>query len=694
VKPSSSKASRAFALGETGGLHRFLIVAWHCGDVVHGAFRNLTFAKTLKFYLQNEGIPQEMHWSLGTEVDMRSNGKFGLIALCCVGLSCSSTHDRDGTVVESRAAITATSNTKVSAWSMTVNLPSWGTMGALAQTITGQNAVNIGANSGAGVIVQCASTNQRRSVIASGGPVTVQPDSTVVDIVATGHVDLRDRVKETGNVVAPSLTVGNSVTISGKSVTVTPAVGDSLIWIASTPGGTVPGWDLQPGQSQSVAPGRYGAMSVKSTAKLILSSPGRYFFESLDLEPGSTLQLPTADQSTEVYVHGQQLILRGNISGPSGIEERFAIIYAGSNDVFAEAPMVGALIVPSANVTLRSLATPHKGSVWGKTVSLDAGAKLQPAEQLFLLTLAKPSTGKCTLSIMPKHTGNKRQDEFNFQYEMLRYCISVGMSDDLLRLNGKFNYESSEAIVAVYKCTIQPNQELAFVNRRTAQLAAASANATLAHQMATGPDADGDWVPDASDKCPNTPLWTPVDDNGCPIAVPSGGPSCSDLAQGFTKMGLVYNSSCPSSAGFPAQVAFGAAVYWKQSPNKGVYVYVQDVPPPSQACSSWYLLDVRALKAGQTLDHFYVSFPYAQANHTGSIVPTIPPPYVELHADPTAAGNVGKLGLLAAEKEAGTIDEVLWRVQLVTGMGAHGAWSTWHQCVPEDCNSIGFTCSK
>ena len=430
----------------------------------------------------------------------------------------------------------------------------------------------------------------------------------------------------------------------------TPASGDALTWVASTSGGTVPGWDLQPGQSQSIAPGRYGAMSVKRSAQLVLSSPGRYFFESLDLETGSTLQLPTADQSTEIYVHGQQLILRGNLSGPAGIEERFAIIYAGSNDVFAEAPMIGALIVPFANVTLRSLATPHKGSVWGKTVSLDAGAKLQPAEQLFFLTLAKPAVNKCAMSIMPKHTGNSRQDEFKFQYEMLRYCISVGMSDDLTTLNGTFNYESTEAAVAAYKCTIQPNQELAFVNRRTDQLAAASANATLAHQMVAGPDADGDWVPDASDHCPNTPLWTPVDDNGCPMAVPSGGLSCSDLAEAFSKTGMVSNSSCPSSAGFPAKVAFGAAVYWKQAPNKGVYVYVQDVPPPSQSCSSWYLLDVHALKAGNTVNQFYVSFPYSQANHTGSIVPTIPAPYVELHADPTAAGNIGKLGSLAAAK--------------------------------------------
>ena len=229
-------------------------------------------------------IPQGMHWSLGTEVDMRSNGKFGLIALCCIGLSCSSTPDRDGAIAESRAAITATTNTKVSDWSMTVSLPSWGTMGALAQTITGQSAVNIGANSGTGVIVQCASTSQRRSIIASGGPVTVQPDSTVVDIVATGKVDLRDRVKETGNIIAPSLTTGNGVTISGKTIPSTPAAGDPLIWVATTSGGTVPGWDLQPGQSQSIAPGRYGAMSVKSSAKLVLSSTGRYFFESLDLQ--------------------------------------------------------------------------------------------------------------------------------------------------------------------------------------------------------------------------------------------------------------------------------------------------------------------------------------------------------------------------------------------------------------------------
>jgi hypothetical protein len=177
---------------------------------------------------------------------MKKRRFVGVITLSCLGLSCSSTNDGGEAVALSSAAITATSNTTVSAWSMTMALPTWGTLGVLAQTITGQLGVSIGANSGAGILVECAGTNKRRAVIAAGGPVTAQPDAKIVDIVATGSVDLRDRVSVVGNVIAPVLTLGNNVAISGKRVTSgTPAAGDALVWTASTPAGTVPGWDLQ-----------------------------------------------------------------------------------------------------------------------------------------------------------------------------------------------------------------------------------------------------------------------------------------------------------------------------------------------------------------------------------------------------------------------------------------------------------------
>jgi len=442
---------------------------------------------------------------------------------------------------------------------------------------------------------------------------------------------------------------------------------------------------------QSLTPGRYGNMSVKNGAKLVLSSPGRYYLESLDLESGSTLQLPSVDQSTEIYVHGQQLIFRGNLAGPAGIEEQLAIIYMGSSDVFVEAPLLGAMIAPAANVTLRSVSVAHKGSVWGKTASLDAGAKLQPVAQPFLVRLGGLSPTKCSWSIPPKSTGAGRQDEFQFQYEILKYCIMIGYPDAELRLRGRFNYESGEAAAAMSTCTIQPSQYLGFTRRRAEQISAAVSDPALAARIVAGPDADQDWVPDTSDNCPGTPLWTPVDTNGCPMTLPAG-PDCQTVRGLMANMGMLFNPACDASAANMPNIEFAVAIYFPGSPSEGVYVYVQDLPTQKPGCESWYELEVRTRKNRTVLDHFNVAFPYSAASRTGRVVASIPQPFVQLQALPNADGFVGRLGQTAQALANGTIDEVAFRVRAVSGLATKGSWGRWQTPVPQDCRSVGFTC--
>ncbi len=616
----------------------------------------------------------------------------GTFALLCLGVSCSNaSSEGQESVVSSQAAVTPTSTRAVAAWSMTVTLPTWGTLGPLAQAITGQQSVAIGANSGAGIVIESASTNKRRAVIAAGGPVTVQPDAKVVDIIATGKVDLRDRVKVVGNLIAPVVTLGNNVAISGQTVKSTPVAGDALIWIASTPARTVSSWDLQPGQSQTITPGRYGDIAIKSTAKLILSTPGRYFLESLDLEPGGTLQLPSADQGTEIYVHGKQLILRGKVSGPTNVEERVAIIYAGTSDVFVEAQLVGALMAPSANVTLRAVTPPHTGAGWGQTVNLDAGAKLQPVAQPFLVTLGGLSKTKCSWAIPPKSTGAGRKDEFQFQYEILKYCFNTGASDNELRLRAQNTYEGGESAAAVSNCTIQPSQYLGFTRRRAEQLRAIAADSALAARIVAGPDADGDWVPDSSDTCAGTPLWTPVDDKGCAMPLPPG-PDCAAVQSAMGKMGMLINPACDERAANMPNIEFAVAIYYPGNPSEGVYLYVQDLPAQPAGCESWYEFEIVTRKARKVLHQFNVAFPYSSVSHTGRVVSQIPQPYVQLQASPTAEGSVGRLGQAAQDLVSGTIDEVVFRVRSVSGLGTKSAWGTWQTPVPEDCRSVGFSC--
>jgi len=524
-------------------------------------------------------------------------------------------------------------------------------------------------------------------------PISVQPDALIIGMVSTATVDLRDRVHVTGKINSVSITPGNNVTVDGKQTTTKiPVVGDSIAWTASVAAGNVPGWDLQPGQAQSLAPGRYGALAVKNGATLTLNAAGRYFFESLDLETGAKLVVASADKPTEIYVHGSQLILRGALSGATGLEERLAIIYDGTNEVFVEAPLRGAIVATKAQVTLRKTSAPHRGAVFANTVLVDAGATVQPVAQPFFLKLSTLSLPKCSWAIPPHSTGNKRQDEFQYQYEILKYCAMPDSPEYELRLRGQFNYEATESAAAMSKCIIQPAQYIAFLRRRAAQIKAAVANPALASRIVKGPDTDGDWVPDSVDNCVGTPLWTPVDDNGCPTSYPPG-PACADVQAIMEKMTFAVNPACNEAAANMPNIDFAVAVYLPAQVTEGIYLYVQDLPTYPKGCEPWYEFEVRTLRSGTVVDHFSAAFPYASVSHQGRVVPAIPQPYVELHAAPDAAGAIGHLGQAAKGLTNGTIDKMAFRVRAVSGIGTGSAWGRWRIPEPINCQSVGFTCA-
>jgi len=416
--------------------------------------------------------------------------------------------------------------------------------------------------------------------------------------------------------------------------------------------------------------------SDKSNCRLRSGSPGGYHLQHSSAGGGSSAVCE--------IVHSASQYFKGFVPGrvrPS----RAPTTYSSKLHCWARS------LLRRPNVTLRSVPSPHKGSVWGKTVNLDAGAKLQPVAQPFLVTLGGLTPEKCSWAIPPKSTGNTRKDEFQFQYEILKYCLMVGSPDNELRLRGQDSYEHGEASAAVSTCTIQPSQYLGFTQRRAEQLRAAVADPALAARIVAGPDADGDWVPDSSDTCPGTPKWTPVDDKGCTMAFPPG-PDCASVQAVMGKMGMIFNPACDASAANMPNIEFAVAVYYPGNPSEGVYLYVQDLPSQPAGCESWYEFDIATRKGRSVVSQFNVAFPYSSVSRTGRVVPQIPQPYVQLQASPTAEGPVGKLGQAAQAMVDGTIDEVVFRVRSVSGLGTKSSWGRWQTPVAEDCRSVGFKC--
>ena len=210
---------------------------------------------------------------------------------------------------------------------------------------------------------------------ASGA--TLNTDTNTGDVLSVGPVVLRDRAHVHGRVkTGQTVQRFNQTIVDGGITEHAPVVLPNLMpFIATFPTTGGPSSDIQPGQTQTLSPGTYGSVSVKSTAKLKLSS-GIYYIDFLDLEPQSELTLSESSGPVKIYVRSA-LILRGIEKTASGAAPTGFISYLGRSEIFVESSYVGTLAAPAGTLTLRSVASPHRGAFFARTVQLDAGATVQ-----------------------------------------------------------------------------------------------------------------------------------------------------------------------------------------------------------------------------------------------------------------------------------------------------------------------------
>ncbi len=192
-----------------------------------------------------------------------------------------------------------------------------------------------------------------------------------VPSISLGHRDaLSGTLRTQGTVTKPA-----DVTVTGgvlEHVQLQP--GQTVTWnvvIPATSRGTV---DLEPGANQTITPGRYGSVAVKSGATLRLSA-GVYVFGSLDLEPQGMILLDKSAGEVFVYVQ-TSLIERGTFAGTNRQPIDAFLGYLGTADAAIGAAFVGTVVAPSAKLTLNSVATPHRGTFIAKNLQVDAGATI------------------------------------------------------------------------------------------------------------------------------------------------------------------------------------------------------------------------------------------------------------------------------------------------------------------------------
>lgn len=203
------------------------------------------------------------------------------------------------------------------------------------------------------------------------GLVRVGADAKVGNVFGDQSVELRARATVTGSLwAATSLTADTTALVTGsKTVAVPISDGQSESWPVYYPNTNQGLVGLEPNQTRSLAPGAFGDTSVKNGAKLSLRS-GSYFFQSLTLEPSSTLELDNRNGALFIYVRNQ-LIYRGKTVelAPTLPNVLFGVV--GSEGVTVEAPFRGTVVAPNAAVTLATVGAPgHVGAFYGRSLEV------------------------------------------------------------------------------------------------------------------------------------------------------------------------------------------------------------------------------------------------------------------------------------------------------------------------------------
>lgn len=255
-----------------------------------------------------------------------------------------------------------------------------------------------------------------------GGSVTLElifpptRDATTLALVANGHLLLADRSvvtgavsnmgdrgtavgveARTGDIVTKStLTLSPRSVVDGRIETTTPIRQDpsgrifgetnlqarlspprrrslQVIFPTSLEGDIV----LEPGQSRTAMPGRYGVVSVKSDARLRLHA-GTYYADTWAVEPGAVLEVDQSQGPVTVYV-SQPFAFRGSLLNSAPIS-RFILGVVGPGTISVDTPFHGTILAPDATLILGGQAARHRGAFVARNIEVRPGVlvMLQP----------------------------------------------------------------------------------------------------------------------------------------------------------------------------------------------------------------------------------------------------------------------------------------------------------------------------
>ena len=228
----------------------------------------------------------------------------------------------------------------------------------------------------------------------SNGRGRIGADSTVGSVISSGsHFQVADRAYIDGDLVSYApVSWGDRTTstitglwyLSAVSVDVAEPPGFAG-WEVRFQEGGISALSLEPDQSALVQPGSYRSLTLKPRSTLTLL-PGAYFFDSIRLEPGSTLYLPDGD-TTLLHVKSSAHV-RGDIQGADPAVQTLALIYLGEGAIHVNTGFSGTIIAPRGTLVADIGASEIQASLWGKNVEIHQGATLRVLDRNPWVTLS------------------------------------------------------------------------------------------------------------------------------------------------------------------------------------------------------------------------------------------------------------------------------------------------------------------
>jgi hypothetical protein len=331
------------------------------------------------------------------------------------------------------------------------------------------------------------------------GGLQAEPDAILNETWSRGTAVLRDRVRIRGTLHARTRTLGNSVTVPTWDSRPAFDPVSTLSWEVKWPAESAGNFTLNSGQAGGLAAGRHGHVTLNSQTTLNLES-GTYYFTSFTVQTGAVVNVHAANGPVVVYV-ADALTWRGSFQTASGPARHLLFAYLGTAPVVAETRFDGALIAPSATLTLRSVSGAHTGYFQAKDLVIDSNARVAGSPPVALVSAVKPPGEQCRALL-----AGQVPDE-----ELFRYCPCSPIPTDS---------DGDGVEDCVDGCDFDPNK----TERGRCDCGTADT------------DYDGDGTPDCHDLCDRDPKNTSPGQCGCVSSKPDiraplpAGTPCTDTA--------------------------------------------------------------------------------------------------------------------------------------------------------------------